>query len=115
MLRQNLPDGLLADVKAYLNITWDDETTDTKISGLVASGMVYLDGKLGRVYLNGKYSDGADYVADGLPRTLLFEYVRYGRDAALDVFENNYTSMILAMQHERMVAAYVGSAESTDA
>lgn len=106
MLRQNLPDGLLADVKAYLNITWDDQATDIKIGGLIASGMVYLDGK---------YGGEADYVADGLPRTLLFEYVRYGRDAALDVFENNYTSMILAMQHERMVAAYVESAESTDA
>lgn len=105
MLRHNLPDGLLADVKAYLNITWNDEATDIKISGLVASGMVYLDGKCG---------GEADYTADGLPRTLLFEYVRYGRDAALDVFENNYTSMILAMQHERMVAAYVESSKQTD-
>ena len=34
---------------------------------------------------------------------MLFEYVRYARDSALDVFENNYTSMILAMQHERRV------------
>lgn len=106
MLRQNLPDGLLADAKAYLNITWDDQATDTKIGGLLASGIVYL---------NGKYGGKADYNADGLPRTLLFEYVRYGRDAALDVFENNYTSMILAMQHERMVAAYVESAKQTDA
>lgn len=106
MLRHNLPDGLLADVKAYLNITWDDQATDMKIGGLIASGMVYLDGKCG---------GEADYNADGLPRTLLFEYVRYGRDAALDVFENNYTSMILAMQHERMVAAYVESTKQTDA
>lgn len=105
MLRQNLPAGLLADVKAYLDITWDDESTDNRIGGLIASGMVYLDGK---------YGDTADYTADGLPRTLLFEYVRYGRDAALDVFENNYTSMLLAMQHERMVARYVESTQQTE-
>lgn len=106
MLRHNLPDGLLADAKAYLNITWDDQATDTKISGLLASGIVYL---------NGKHGGEADYNADGLPRTLLLEYVRYGRDAALDVFENNYASMILAMQHERMVTAYVESAKQADA
>jgi len=105
MLRHNLPDGLLADVKAYLNITWEDETTDTKIGGLIASGMVYLDGK---------YGGEANYTADGLPRTLLFEYVRYGRDAALDVFENNYMNLILAMQNERRVGLYVASTKQTE-
>lgn len=106
MLRHNLPDGLLADVKAYLNITWADEATDNKIGGLIASGMMYLDGK---------YGGQADYTADGLPRTLLMEFVRYGRDAALDVFENNYMSMILAMQNEKAVNDYVARTESTDA
>lgn len=44
-----------------------------------------------------------DYTAEGFPRILLFEYVRYARDEALDVFENNYLSMLLAMQNERRV------------
>lgn len=96
-IRGNLPAGLLDDVKNYLNITWDDEATDAKISGLVASGMVYL---------NSKYGDYADYTSDGMPRTLLMEYVRYARDSALDVFENNYQSMLLGMQNERLVTAY---------
>ena len=67
--------------------------------------MVYLDGKLGAQ---------ADYTQDGLPRTLLMEYVRYARDAALDVFENNYLSMLLAMQNERAVSSYVESTQSTE-
>ena len=95
--RNSLPEGLLADVKNYLNITWDDTATDTKVSGLIASGMVYLDGKAG---------GEQDYTADGGPRTLLMEYVRYARDSALDVFENNYQSLILSMQSERRVSAY---------
>ena len=95
--RNALPTGLLADVKAYLNITWDDEATDTKVSGLIASAMAYLDGKLG---------EAADYTLDGFPRTLLMEYVRYARDSALDVFENNYLNQILAMQNDRRVKAY---------
>ena len=45
--RNTLPEGLLDDVKNYLNITWEDEATDQKIGGLIASGMVYLDAKYG--------------------------------------------------------------------
>ena len=97
-----MPDGLLADVKNYLNITWDDEATDKKIGGLVSSGMAYLDLK---------YGVKADYTLDGMPRTLLMEYVRYARDSALDVFENNYQSLLLGMQNERRVNAYVENAD----
>ena len=95
--RNTLPEGLLDDVKNYLNITWDDEGTDQKIGGLIASGMVYLDAK---------YGSTADYTADGMPRTLLMEYVRYARDSALDVFESNYLSMLLGMQNEKAVKNY---------
>lgn len=96
--RNSLPDGLLSDVKNYLNITWEDEATDTKVSGLIASGMMYL---------NLKYGEEADYTADGMPRTLLMEYVRYARDSALDVFETNYQSLLLGMQNEKAVSDYV--------
>ena len=94
--RDSLPEGLLSDVKNYLNITWSDADTDAKVSGLIASGMVYL---------NSKYGAEADYTEDGMPRTLLMEYVRYARDSALDVFENNYQALILGMQNERLVTS----------
>lgn len=102
--RSLITEALLDDVKNYLNITWKDEATDAKVRGLIASGMVYLDGK---------YGLAANYDLDGLPRTLLMEYVRYARDSAMDVFENNYQSMILAMRNERMVNAYVEEALSS--
>ena len=95
--RDSLPQGLLDDVTNYLNITWDDVAMDAKVSDLIASGMVYLNLKCG-----GK----ADYTADGMPRTLLMEYVRYARDGALDVFENNYLALLLGMQNERLVSLY---------
>ena len=103
--RDSLPEGLLSDVENYLNITWRDEATDAKIAGLIAAGMVYL---------NGKYGGEADDTADGNPRTLLMEYVRYARDSALDVFENNYQALILGMQTERLVSSYGSSVEGTD-
>lgn len=95
--RDDLPDGLFEDVRNYCDITWEDEGTDRKLLTLIGNGIAYLDSKRG---------EPADYTADGLPRQLLLDYVRYGRDSALEVFEANYASAILAMQHEVTVARY---------
>lgn len=103
--RNSLPDGLLKDVKNRLDVTWDDEATDRKYSGLIAQGMAYLNKKLG---------EEADYTADGDPRAMLMEYVRYARDQALDVFENNYQSMILGAQHDLEVKRFVASTKQTE-
>lgn len=100
-----ISDALFSDIKAELGITWQDEVTERKVRNYIRSGMTYLNGKLG---------EPADYEADGYPRTLLFEYVRYARDGALDVFENNYLSMILAMQNKRAVKLYAESSVSSD-
>lgn len=89
--------GLLDDVKNRLNITWQDDDTDRKILDLIDDGIAYLNDKQGRP---------GDYMRPGYPRSLLFEYVRYARDDALDVFENNYQHMILAMQNQGRVKAY---------
>lgn len=97
MQRSSIPAELLSDVKNYLDITWGDDAEDQKISGIIASGTQYLDKRMG---------EAGNYTRDGMPRTLLMEYVRYARDSALDVFENNYRSMILEMQNERAVLAY---------
>ena len=88
---------LLHDIKVYLNITWEDEATDARIRGLIEDGMAYLDDKLG---------EPGNYTSPGLPRTLLKDYVRYARDEALDVFENNYQSLILAMVNNKGVQSY---------
>ncbi len=106
MKRTEVSAELLADVKNNLNITWNDQATDDKIRSLIAAASGYLDGKGGAVL---------DYEADGLPRTLLMEFVRYARDEALDVFENNYMALLLAMQNERAVNAYAESTQQTKA
>lgn len=95
--RNEVPPELLAAAENYLNITWNDQATDDKVRGLIASGTTYLDLKGGGVL---------DYEADGMPRTLLLEYVRYGYSSALDVFETNYMNQILTMRHERLVEKY---------
>lgn len=92
-----LPEGLLADVEVMLGVTWESEQTDAQYTEWILGGMDYLNDKLGAA---------GDYMVPGKPRSLLFEYVRYARDAALDVFESNYRSLLLAMQNNRKVSAY---------
>lgn len=99
-----VPTQLREDVKRYCGVTWTDAITDGEFEDLIEDGEAYIDGKLG--------TEG-DYESPGYPRTLLKEYVRYARDYALDVFENNYRSLILAMQHERSVDQYVESSAET--
>lgn len=96
-MSREIPKELLEDIRADNNITWSDDATDRNLRNQICSGMAYLDDKLG---------EQGDYLSDGLPRTLLFEYVRYARSGALDVFETNYLSMILAMQTGRQVQRY---------
>lgn len=92
-----LDDALFTDILAYLDITWDDEVTNRKVKNFIRQGMFFINDKLG--------AEG-DYISDGYPRMLLFDYVRYARDSALDVFEANYQSMILAMQNGKKVKDY---------
>ena len=92
---------LLDDIKGYLDITWSDSATDKKVAEIAASGVRYLDGKAG---------ENLDYTVPGDGRSLLFEYARYARDGALDVFENNYRHLLLDMQHARQLARREGDA-----
>lgn len=85
---------LLEDVKITLDVTWEDQVTDRKLAGWTRAGINYLDTKAGEQM---DYTQGSDEWA------LLMEYVRYARDAALDVFETNYRPLILSMQHEKQM------------
>lgn len=89
--------AFVASLKTFLGITWYAEEDDARLAEIVRGG---------EAYLNEKYGAPADYEHPGLPRTLLFEYSRYARDNALDVFENNYQALILTMQHQRLVAIF---------
>ena len=97
-----LPDGLLAAVKNYLDITWDDPDGDKKLSGIILRGMRRLDKVAG---------ENLDYSIEDTPRELLMDYCRYGRSNALDEFEKNYLSMLLDLQREYEIKRYGDSSD----
>lgn len=84
-----LPDGLLEAARNYLDITWQDEAGDAKLSGILRRGMQYLDALAGCAL---------DYAAEDAPRALLLEYARYVRSEALDEFQGNYLHELLSLQ-----------------
>lgn len=88
-------ENLLVEIKNYLDITWEDPATDRKVTGLIQAGICYLEEKAGEAL---EFEDQPDALM------LLKEYSRYGRDGALDVFETNYRSLILDLQHNRQMA-----------
>lgn len=95
-----LPEGLLEAIKNYLDITWVDDAGDTKLSGIIARGIKYIDSIAGAVM---------DYTVEEKPRELLFDYCRYVRSNALDDFQSNYLHELLSLQINKEVAAYVES------
>lgn len=92
-----LPEGLLADVKNYLDITWTDTDIDSKLTGIITRGIKYIDRIAGVEQ---------DYTEEDKPRELLFDYCRYTRSNALDQFKINYLHEILSLQMDKEVAEY---------
>lgn len=86
---------LLSDVKNYLDITWEDVEGDEKLTGILARGMAFLDGVAGKKL---------DYEAESLPRALLFDYTRYVRANALELFSQNFKQELITLRIDGMVS-----------
>ena len=93
---------LLQAVKNYLDITWEDSETDTKLAGIIRRGIKYIDNVAG-IEL--------DYSTEGKPRELLLDYCRYVRSNALSEFAVNYLHELLSLQISEEVRAYAETAD----
>ena len=100
-----MPGGLLDDVKIYLDITWNDDTTDMKLIGIIERGMRYLD-KIAGAEL--------DYGVEDKPKELLLDYCRYVRSNALEMYQANYLSELLSLQMYTEVSQYEAESANTD-
>jgi hypothetical protein len=96
---------LLLDTKNELDITWQDDDTDKKLTGIIKRGLAYIDNVAGAVQ---------DYTIEAEARGLLFDYCRYVRAGALSEFMENYLPELLTLQQAEEVKAYVASQETTD-
>ena len=91
---------LLAAVKNYLDITWEDTATDDKLTGIISRGIKYIDRHAGSTL---------DYSIEDNPRALLMDYCRYAWSNSLDEFSANYLPEIIALEITESVKAYEAS------
>ena len=89
----NVSAALLAEVKDYLDITWDDTDADAKLTGQIRRGIAYICAKTG---LQASDLDGE--TADERGKELLFNYVLYDRSGAADEFKKNYKSDLIGLR-----------------
>lgn len=94
-----MTDELFSELKNYLNITWEDLSTDSKIMGIGERGMRYLENIGSRTM---------DFAIEDKPKELLFEYCRYAWSDGLNEFQNNYLHELLTLQQIEQVKAYEG-------
>lgn len=81
---------MLESVKKYLRITWKSEDDD--IERMIERGKSQIERLTGT---------SIDFEEDLVAQDLLFDYCRYSYNNALEYFEDNFKSQILALQiHE---------------
>lgn len=102
----NVETGLLGCLKAYLNIAYEDELSDQALAGMVKRGKAMLDDYAG---------EKRDYEKEGLPRQLLFDYCRYARSHALEMFSANFGRELIALREQAELEAVKEKDEDKDA
>jgi len=76
--------ALLEEVKNDIDITWEDEKLEEKLTGIIGRGITFLMERTGALE--------EDFAEDSRAKALLFDYVRYDRAAALNEFYENYAA-----------------------
>jgi hypothetical protein len=86
-------DALLGDVKNYLDITWTDADTDSKLNGIIVRARSILQ----------KYA-GCDLAfSDESEKQLLFDCVRYIYSNAYEEFGVNFAGELIALRARHAV------------
>ena len=88
---------LLSDLKDYLNISYDDDRENRMLSSALQRGMSVIDEYAGA---------DQDYMQEGAARQLLFDYCRYVRSQATEMFEINYRHDLNALREKMEIEVY---------
>lgn len=94
---------MLEDLKEYLNITYEDPVTDRTLEGALERGKSILD----------DYAGAALDYEEGLPRQLLFDYCRYARSHAAEMFETNFRHDLISLREMTEVRRYADQDKHT--
>lgn len=83
------PESLIDELKDFLCIAFDDERTDRALKAALSRGMSVIEDYAGATI---------DYSQDGAEKQLLFDYCRYVRSQAAEMFETNFRHDLIALR-----------------
>lgn len=92
------------EVKNYLNITWKDEKTNEKISGIIERAGTIISDYAG--------IELAPYNLKGNDKQLFLDLCRYIYNNAYEDFVQNFMREITAMRHKYAVMQYKEETEN---
>lgn len=87
---------LLDELKTVLDITWEDERTDQKLSGILSRAKSELEAYAGAEI---------DIQGETAERQLLLDLCRYLYNNAAEDFETNFRSNLIALRARHLVEA----------
>lgn len=103
---QAVTDPLLEALKIYLDITWTDEHTNSKLSGILARAKTKIKSYAGNDEI--AFDDGST------EQQLLFDLCRYVWNNASEDFEANYLPDLLMLRANQKTEAMPDESEETD-
>lgn len=93
-------DRLIAQVKRKLNITWDDEDTNSRVEDIIQSAILNL------LHILGIADPDFDFSKPGVENTLFLAYCLYEFNHSLHEFADNYANMIAQVRAINEVEHY---------
>ena len=85
---------LLKELKNYLDITWDNEDTDSKLNGILQRATSVINGYAGCEISFSEQSDG---------KQLLFDCCRYIYNNAFEDFKVNFQQELIMLRASQAV------------
>lgn len=96
-------DELLAEVKNYLDRTWEDAESDKKLVGMIRRGISAINKVAGTEFV---YITTETQEENLEAKNLLLQYVMYENSGALNEFWLNYKQNIISLQMSEVVKRY---------
>lgn len=99
---------LFKQVKRKLNITWEDETTNARVTDIINAAIPILSHKLGITDPN------MDFSISGAENMLFLAYCLYEWNHSVAEFDANYSNEIAQIRAKYAVAAYENEVEDDE-
>lgn len=103
-----MTEALILQVKRKLNITWNDDDTESRVQDIIQSAIPTLKHKLGIT------DPDFDFAIYGDENTLFKAYCLYEYNHCVNEFDDNYSNLIAQVRAKYEVADYLAEVKADE-